>query len=60
MGYSPIGIQKDAIEMQNQKNKLLEIHNFLINNPDKEEYQGYNLKTVTSAIASIESFEFLP
>lgn len=60
MGYSQIGIQRDAIDIQNQKNELLEIQNILMNNPDKKEYQGYNIKTVASAIANIESFEFLP
>lgn len=59
MGYAPSNIQGEAVRMQDQKNKLQKILEYLKNNPDVEEYQDYTKESAEKAIESINEFEFL-
>ena len=60
MGYSPIGIARDAIKMDEKKKELLAIKKYLLENPDQKEFKGMTLEEVNRSLNSIDDFEFLP
>ncbi len=60
MGYAPIGVQGDAIRMQQQKIELKKILKYLKEHPDVKEYKGYTKEKANQQINNIDSFEFLP